>query len=494
MSQDDDTVMETMFTRETLEKLSKAELIDIILLLQKRVAALEGDNAMLCARVDELERKLSLKSRNSSKPPSSDPLDAPPRGRKKPSGRKRGGQPGHEGHDRELFPPEQVDKVIALFPDTCAHCPADLHGKKGKLHGQHQVVEIAEVKATVTEYQYHIVQCPECGGFTVAVLPDGVPAGAFGPRLEATIAVLTGVYRLSKRQAESILSDLFGVSICLGSICRCEARVSDALAEPVEEARAYVQSAEVINADETGWREGNKKKRWLWVAVADMVTVFMIHANRSQEAALELLGAFKGILTTDRCSAYNIYHGVRQLCWAHLLRDFERFSEYNGKGGAIGAQLLTKAKQMFRWWHKVRDGTIKFTTFQRYMRPLRAEVEELLCAGVKCGCPEMERSCKRILKHVQWLWTFVDVQGVEPTNNAAERAVRPGVLWRRVSFGTHSATGSRFAERILTVAATCKQQGRNVVSYVTEACEARLHSLPAPSLLPESADTSARAA
>lgn len=494
MSREHDTGTKTAFTREALERLSKPELIDIILLLQERVAALENENAMLRARMDELERKLSLNSRNSSKPPSSDPPDTPRRERKKPSGRKRGGQPGHEGHDRELFPPEQVDKVIALLPESCTHCPADLHGEHGELCGQYQVVEIPEVKAIVTEYQFHIVQCPECGGFTQAVLPDGVAAGAFGPRLEATIAVLTGVYHLSKRQAESILADLFGVSISLGSICKCEARVSDALAEPVEEARAYVQSAEVINADETGWREGNKNKRWLWVAVADMVTVFMIHTNRSQEAARELLGAFIGVLTTDRCSAYNIYHGVRQLCWAHLLRDFERFSEYDGKAGAIGAQLLDQAKQMFRWWQRVRDGTLKHTTFQRYMRPLRAEVEALLHEGVACGYPKMERSCKRILKLAQWLWTFVDVQGVEPTNNAAERAVRPGVLWRKVSFGTQSATGSRFAERIMTVAATCKEQGRNVVSYLTEACEAHLQGLPAPSLLAESADTSARAA
>jgi transposase len=212
----------------------------------------------------------------------------------------------------------------------------------------------------------------------------------------------------------------------------------------------------------------------------------MIHASRGQKAARELLGEFDGTLVSDRWSEYNIHEGIRQLCWSHLKRDFEGLSERSGKTGNIGEQLLAKVELMFRWWHWVRDGTFSRGTFQNYMKPLRVDVEELLCEGTVCGQEKMQSSCKRILKQASALWRFVDVEGVEPTNNTAERAVRPGVLWRKGSFGTQSAEGSRFAERIMAVAATCKQQGRNIVEYISEACHASLDGRSVPSLLPKS--------
>jgi transposase len=271
----------------------------------------------------------------------------------------------------------------------------------------------------------------------------------------------------------------------LGSVTACEKVVSAAMATPVAEAREVVTQASVANVDETGWKQKNAPA-WLWSLRTALLTVFMIHASRGREAAKELLGRFAGVLVSDRWHAYNCYTGVRQWCWSHLKRDFTAFGEHPGKAGRIGRRLVKKTDLLFHWWHRVRDGTLKRKTFQRRMKPMRAQMEALLRQGTTCGQANVERACKRILKGAPHLWTFVDVGGVEPTNNGAERAVRPGVLWRRISFGTQSETGSRFAERILTVAATCRQQGRNTVDFVKEAVVAHFHNHPAPSLLPVS--------
>ncbi len=480
---------EKKFTREALGALSKEQLIDIILLQQEQIGTLVEQAARvnaLEAQVEELKRRLGMNSNNSSKPPSSDGPDTEARKRKRGGKRKPGGQPGHQGHHRELLPVEQVDKVTGVKPCACEHCGRKLDGEDPQPE-RHQVWEIPLIEPQVEEFQLHGLRCPDCGEFTRASLPEGAPEGAFGPRLQATIALLSGVYRLSKRSVESVLADFFHIPISLGSICACEAAVSAALAQPVHEAWEAAQSADVVHADETGWCEDNTKA-WLWVAVTSAATVFMIHAKRGQVAARELLGAFCGVLVSDRWGGYNFYKGLRQWCWAHLRRDFTAFSEYPDKAGEIGAALLEHCDGMFHWWHRIRDGTLKRSTFRQYMWRLRADVEGLLREGTQCGHPKMERSCKRILKDAKHLWTFVDVPGVEPTNNTAERAVRPAVQWRKGSFGTHSAAGSRFVERIMTAAATCKQHDRNITEYITQACVARLHGRPAPSLLPVSTE------
>jgi transposase len=246
----------------------------------------------------------------------------------------------------------------------------------------------------------------------------------------------------------------------------------------------------VAHLDETRWRQGNKRA-WLWVAVTSVVTVFVVRLSRGAEVARELLGeACSSILVTDRYSAYNWYPvRWRQVCWAHLLRDFEAMRGRGGLSQTLGDALLAQAHQMFRWWHRVRDGTLKRSSFRSAMTPLRQEVERLLAAGSRCGVPKTAGTCQDILKRREALWTFVQVDGVEPTNNTAERAIRPGVLWRKGSFGTQSAAGSRFVESMMTVVATLKQQKRNVLEYLTAACAAALRGEAAPSLLPESAQT-----
>jgi transposase len=389
---------------------------------------------------------------------------------------------------------EDVDEVVVLKPKQCSGCHAPLSGDDPTPF-RHQVIEIPPIKPVITEYQWHQLVCPECGETTRAPWPAGVPSGTYGPRVQATVALYTGAYRLSKRTTQHVMDEVFGVPMSVGTIGPLEQATTAAVAAPVEEARTYVQAQEVAHLDETSWRQGDKRA-WLWVAVTSWVTVFVVRLSRGGQVARELLGErFGGILVTDRYSAYNWYPvRWRQLCWAHLLRDFEAMRDRGGGSEGIGDALLAQAHQMFTWWHRVREGTLQRSTFRSYMTPLRREVERLLEAGSRCGVPQTAGTCRDILKRREALWTFVQVAGVEPTNNTAERAIRPGVLWRKGSFGTQSAEGSRFVESMMTVVATLKQQQRNVLEYLTTACEAALRGEAAPSLLPASEQKSQAAA
>lgn len=457
---------------------------EYILHLEARVVRLE-------ATVQDLLERLRQDSRTSSRPPSSDPPQSQRRRRRQPSGRRPGGQPGHQGQTRTLTPVEEVDEVIVLKPVSCAHCTQPVDGDDPEPQ-RHQVFEIPPIRPMVTEYQLHQLSCPACGNTTRAAWPAGVPTGMVGPRAQAITALFTGAYRLSKRTTQRVLEDLYGLSMGLGTLSNLEAATAQAVAAPVEEARTFVQEQASAHLDETGWREGGKRA-WLWVAATMWVTVFLVRLSRGSQVARELLGeTFRGILITDRWSAYHWYPvRWRQLCWAHLLRDIEAMIERGGRAQEIGEALRSQARQMFHWWHRVRDGTLKRSSFRSYMSPLRREVEQLLLRGSTCGEAKTEGVCRDLLKRRQALWTFVHLDGVEPTNNAAERAIRPGVLWRKGSFGTQSAQGSRFVEAMMTVVATLTQQQRNVLEYLTVACEAVLRDEPAPSLLPEFQERSA---
>jgi transposase len=461
--------------------------------LEARVETLASMVHTFQEQVCTLQEQLHQTSRNSSRPPSSDPPShaRPPRPR---SQRRRGGQPGHPGSTRPLMPVEAVDAVVVIKPEHCRHCHAPLAGEDPK-PWRHQVFEMPPIKPVVTEYQWHQLVCAGCGEVTRAPWPEGVPSGTYGPRVQATVALYTGAYRLSKRTTQQMMEEVFGVPMSVGTIGPLAQATTAAVAAPVEEARTYVHAQEVAHLDETSWRQGDKRA-WLWVAVTSWVTVFVVRLSRGGQVARELLGEhFSGILVTDRYSAYNWYPvRWRQLCWAHLLRDFEAMRARGGCSEELGDALLAQAHQMFAWWHRVREGTLQRSTFRSYMTPLRREVERLLDVGSRCGVPKTAGTCRDILKRRQALWTFVQVEGVEPTNNTAERAIRPGVLWRKGSFGTQSAEGSRFVESMLTVVTTLKQQQRNVLEYLTAACEAALWGEAAPSLLPASAQKSQAAA
>jgi transposase len=458
---------------------------ELIVAQAATVAQLRAEMAQLRETVEELARRLGRNSRNSSQPPSADPPHAvSKRPRREPSGRQPGGQPGHEGQTRVLLPVEAVDVLIPLKPVQCLYCQHPLGGEDPQPQ-RHQVTEIPPLKPVVTEYQLHRLVCPACGAATRAELPSGVPTGEFGPRVQAITALCTGAYHLSKRATQRAMDDLFGLSMSVGTIANLEQATVQAVAAPMAEARAYVQAQPAAYVDETGWREG-RQRAWLWTTVTSWVTVFVVRRSRSAAVAQELLGEdFWGWLVTDRWSAYGWYPTWRrQLCWAHLLRDIEAMVERGERSREIGEALQAQARQMFHCWQRVRDGTLAHPSFASYMWPIRREVERLLEAGQTCGVPKTEGVCREILKRRQALWTFVRHAGVEPTNNAAERAIRPGVLWRKGSFGTQSPEGSRFVEAMMTVVATLKQQHRNVLDYLTAACEAVLCDEPAPSLLP----------
>jgi transposase len=445
------------------------------------ISKLENEIVQLKKRIEELERLLKMNSSNSSKPPSSDSpaMSAElPRHRRK----KRGARNGHQPHLRELLPREFVKEHIHLKPDVCTCGSTNL---KDTDHEplRHQVVDIPPIKPEAIEYVQHICQCRDCGAFIYRPLPDEVKRKHFGAGVLAIVGILTGDLNTSKRKALAVINEVFSVPMSLGGLSNCEAQVADTLAQPYNEAAEHVRGQEIAHADETGWPRGNRLKGWLWAMCCSTAAFFMVHANRNQQAARNLIGDFTGKLISDRYNSYKFYALIRQICWAHLKRDFKAISEAKGPPGKIGCKLYDSAKEILKLRKRVRDGTLQWLTFQRRMPKLQKQVESLLEAGAGFE-GNLGGKCRDILEHRKYLWTFVQDQKVEPTNNAAERIVRQAVLWRKGSFGTQSERGARYVERILTVCATCRLQGRSIIEYLRDACYCHLNGHPAPSLLP----------
>jgi transposase len=463
-------------------------LLEQVAMLHLENAALRAENAVLQERVRELEARLGQDSSNSSRPPSSDPPHVPPKRRAAPSGRKRGGQPGHRGAFRALLPVEQVDEIVAVVPERCRHCDHPFPGTAARRRGRvwrHQVVELLPLAVRVTEYQMVVRRCTPCGRRTRASLPPGVPRRPFGPRLTAVIALLSGRYRLSRREVRQMLQDLWAVRVSLGAVVRQEQAQSAALAPVVEEARAVVQQAAVVNMDETGWRQ-EKARAWLWTVVTAESTVFRIDRSRGGAVVGALLGSdFAGVVGSDRWSAYNRFPAERRaLCWAHLKRDFQALVDRGGEAEPIGRRGLAEIERLFALWHGFRAGAFDRQELRRRLVPLQARMGRLLGRGQESLDRKAAGLCHALGKCWASLWTFAQVDGVEPTNNVSERALRPAVLWRKGSFGSDSAAGSRFAERLLTVVATCRQQGRRLLDFLWAAGEADLQGSPPPSLIP----------
>ena len=438
----------------------------------------------LLQRVTQLEVQLNQTSRNSSKPPSSDPPQAKPLATKAPTGRKAGGQPGHEGHGRKLKPESEVDQVIDVRPERCGQCGTLLLGEDAEPE-RYQVTEIPRIAPVVTEYRRHCLWCVACGARTQAAWPTTMPVGSFGPRVQATVGYLTGRIGASQREVHEIFATLYQADVSVGSIGALERVVSAALAIPVAEVQTYVQRQPVRNADETSWCEKGKR-RWLWISVTPLVTIFRLLKTRGAAGAKELLAEVVwGIIGSDHYAGYHwIDPRQRQLCWAHLKREFVAWSERTGETARIGLALLAVEKQLFTLWYRVRDGTLAWADFQVAMLPLVVRVRTLLQEGVVGADAKAQGTCVNLLKREAALWTFVWESGVEPTNNSAERPLRRAVLWRRRSFGTQSEAGSQFVERILTAVTTLRQQRRDVLDYLTTACAAAIGKTPAPSLLP----------
>jgi transposase len=465
----------------------------VIVALAQRVVALE-------AEVRDLKARLGQNSTNSSRPPSSDAPHVKRRLGPPPSGRRAGGQPGHAGHFRALVPPARVDVVVEHWPARCVACAAPLTSLASAEaaataaravaadYVPHQVTELPPLRAVVTEHRVHRLACPACGATTRATLPVDVPAGAFGPRLQATVATLSGRFRLSRREVTELCDTVLEAPLSVGSVATLCQATSAALATPVAEAVATLPQAPVVNADETPWKEG-KARPWLWVAVTALVTVFRIAASRGSHVIKSLLGEdYRGTLGTDRYAAYAwLDVAFRQVCWAHLARDFRALVDRGGTARPLGTAALALVHQLFTAWHQFRTGTLDRVELQAAIGRVEDAMAALLHPGQDNPDPQAAGLCRALLRLWPALWTFAEVDGVEPTNNAAERALRPAVLWRKGSFGTRSDAGARFVERLLTVTATCKQRGRSVFAYLTDVCAAAQRGEPVPSLLPATA-------
>ncbi|QEL15462.1 IS66 family transposase [Limnoglobus roseus] len=431
------------------------------------------------ARLSFLEARLNQTSANSSKPPSSDPPHAKPAPPRTPSGKRKGGQPGHPKRTRLDLPPDAIVELRPVACDQCSHAlvgddPAPL---------RHQVIELPSVRPIVTEYRRHRLACPSCGRVTCPALPADA-RGGYGPRVQAVCGLLSGAYRVGKRGVAQLCRDLFGVPISPAAVCDLQRKIATAL-EPVARAAHAHVAGRPANVDETGWREG-RRRGWLWVAVTASVTVFLVRLSRGRAVLDDLIGGDLGVLTTDRYSAYgHLAADRRQVCWAHLRRDFQAIIDRRDAGSVIGKELLLHADILLGHWKRVRDGTLTRRGFrQTYLGWVRDEIHSLLDRGIGCGCAITARVCRELLAVEPALYTFAAVEDVEPTNNAAERALRHAVCWRKTSYGTDSADGSRFVERILTVVATCRRQRRDVLEFLTGCARATQQGTNPPSLLP----------
>ncbi len=457
--------------------------IEQIAALKARCAELEEQMERALKRIEQLEEQLGVSSRNSSKPPSSDPPTVT-RTPKTPTGSKPGGQPGHKRHQRELFAADKIRSVTDCKPERCGHCQHRLRGSDPEPL-RHQVADLPKVEPLVDEYRLHALTCQHCDQRTRGHLPAGVPTGSFGPTVVAVVTLLLGVYGLSRRDVAEMMRDLFGLPISVGGIVGCQKIGAEALAPAHAQAQAQVPHAPVKYADETGWRLGNVYA-CLWVVVTPAVTLFRIQAERSRAAAKRVLGQVGGLVGTDRYAAYDYWpKRKRQFCWAHLSRLFVRFTERTDpKTVAIGKALILAKDEMFECWYRVRDGTLARSTFKCKMRPLRKRVADLLGDAVRhASCVKTRRTCARLLKNVDALWTFVHHDGIEPTNNTSERAIRRPVIIRKTSFGSQSEHGCRFLERVLTVHATLRHRGASVHDFIVDSCRAHMNGTPAPSLL-----------
>ena len=453
-------------------------------------------------RLSQLEERLNQTSQNSSKPPSSDGFSKPSDGQKKHKNRPPPGQSRSSPRQaRKLKPSDECDQVHDVMPSTCADCGAPLSGHDSHPH-RHQEIELPPMEPMVIEYRLHQLSCGVCGQITRAALPPGVSPLGYGERLSAFVTLLSGPYRHSYRQVCALMADLFSVRLSRGSVGRLRNEMSDALSIPVAAAKDYVHTHPVLHSDETSFPQGNRDGRnpqrtkgRLWVLVTPWVSFFEVVLSRSQKTAKGLIGeSYGGIVSSDRYSAYNwIALDQRQVCWAHLKRDLTAMTERMGVSHEIGKALLRRQRRLFRWWHQLKNNTLSREQFIRQVTQLRqgfkTTLEEAASLPIdpheKSPLAKTVRTCRRLLKVEPALWTFVTIGNVEPTNNAAERALRPAVIWRKTSFGAQAQRGSQFVARLLTVTASLKAQGRDMLDFLAHACLAARTGKEPPSLIPQ---------
>jgi transposase len=455
-----------------------ASVIALIQWQASQIQRLTARVAELEARVADLTARLNKDSTNSSAPPSATHPHAKPITPKPKSKRRRGGQPGHDKHERALIPVEECHSAVPCIPSDCRRCGRTLHGTDPEPL-RHQVWELPEIQPVVTEYQRHRLICV-CGCSTCGDLPAGVPSGQAGPRLVAFAGLLMAYFRQSKRRAAQFLGAILNQPASAAWMVLLQNRCADAVQPTYDDLAARLPGQVVLHIDESPTKEG-PAKAWVWTFVADTFTFFACRTSRAADVLDDLLGpSYAGVIHCDRAKMYWRF-GRLQWCWAHLRRDVQALIDdpcHTRK--RLGHDLMRQTKELFELWRRVRDGTITRRTFAQRMRPIREDVEWLLLRGYFNA--RTRGFCKELWEHRERLWAFVEVEDVEPTNNAAERALRHAVIWRKLSFGTRSAAGSRFVERLLSVIETCRRAGRSAFAWLTDAVCAHFGRATAPPL------------
>jgi transposase len=463
-------------------------------------------------RVAELERELlqrrltttttTTTASNSSLPPSANPIGAKPPVVKKPTGRRAGGQIGHLGKTRTLLPEAQVDHVIEHRPGVCRDCQQSIAADAaGDVVGRHQVAELPPVAVEITEHRALACRCEHCGGLSRGTIPADVQASVVGPRLCAAIGLLGASMKGSKRAIAMVLQEVLSCPLALGSVSARERELSDALAGPYQTLVAAAAQSSVKYVDETGWKLRGKS-RWLFVSADQEQVIFRIDKARTRLAFAALYGNGgggggrtskssieprppRGVFCTDRAGIYDmlsIKH--RQLCWAHLMRDFVAAVERGGPGEGAATRMLAVAHEMFELWHRFKKKQITRTALRAGIEPLRQRMHDALVDGAACGQRKTVGLCRALLKREAALWRFARTPGLEPTNNLAERMLRPAVIWRKKSFGSASQAGCRYVERMLSVTETLRLRGQAPLAYLAGAVAAYRKGEATPAIAP----------
>ena len=470
--------------------------------LREQVAERDQQIADAEKQIADLERQLAARRRNStnsSKPPSSDGLAGAQRRRcslRKKSGRRPGGQPGHMGHDRHRV--ENPDRTEEVLPQQCKHCGTALpqapeeRATVGDVLSR-QIVDLPEViLPVVTEYQYPKLVCPSCQKGTRAELrPEH--ENEIGERLTTVISYLIVSRKMTRRDAQATMQDLFGVDISVGSVQKAWEETADAVQAPYEELEQALPTEPVLNGDETGSRT-NGDKRWVWVMCSSWFVFYHIASSRGVEVLVQLLGtAFAGILCSDRCPTYLSYHrGLAQFCWAHLQRTLKGIQEFASTRDAVhfARDMLSAVERLFALWYQfrgeagAREHFLSRTELLQQSIPIQKKICRLAARYLDSEDRGVRNFAYAAYKHWDKLFTFLEHEGVEPTNNFSERALRLFVLIRKITYGNRSAKGEVALSRLLTVTQTCKLQQKPLLNYLLIAVHCHRRHQPAPSLRP----------
>jgi transposase len=471
---------------EAVYEQGRDAVVAVLVVLSERIAVQDAQIAKLTARMEEFERRLNRSSRNSSTPPSEDPPGAPERKRPPSSGRGPGGQPGHPGRGRRFQPLERVDELVDHWPERCGcgHLFSEWEQVPAGEPARHQVAELPPVTVVVTEHRLQRLCCPGCGQTTRAQLPPEVPSGAFGPRLEAAVATLAVRNRVSRRDLVELIGELFGCPLSTGTVDAIVQRAGDALERPYQTLLEQIRAAPAVNVDETGWRLRGGK-RTLWGAFTQTAALLRVAPDRHERELVALLGEeFAGVACSDRWWAYNRFAPERrQVCWSHLVRDFTAHAEGLAAQKELGEVGLRISEQLFHAWNQHKQDGDR-AALKRRVAPLKRELH----SSLKTNATKRARNrytrtvANNLLKLWPALWTFTELDGVEPTNNHAERGLRGAVIYRKLSLGSQSDHGEHTTERLLSASITCRLQKRSLFTYLTNVLTAHARGDPAPTL------------